>query len=150
VTKPESCFICSKHRSGRSVEGVVLYEDDVVYAGHVVGSGDRVYLGHLVAEPKRHVEGLEELRTREAETLGSLVQRLALALRTSEGAQCVSSFVFGDGAVRHLHIHVVPLYSGSPAEYRGASVLDWPDAPRGDVEDVNAVCDRLRIHLSPP
>jgi histidine triad (HIT) family protein len=77
-----------------------------------------------------------------------LVHRLAVALRTSEGAQRVSSFVFGDGRIRHLHIHVVPLYPSSPAEYRAARVLEWPDAPRGGGEDIAATCDRLRTHLS--
>ena len=130
------------------MEGGILYEDDVVYAGHVLGAGDRRYLGHLVAEPKRHLEGLDQLSAEEAEALGGLVHRLALALRTSEGAERVSSFVFGDGRVRHLHIHVVPLYLGCPAEYRATRVLEWPDAPRGGVEDITATCDRLRTHLS--
>jgi histidine triad (HIT) family protein len=148
MAEADTCFVCDKHRRGSSVEGGILYEDDVVYAGHVVGGGNRTYLGHLVAEPKRHVEGLDELSIEEAAALGCLVHRLALALRTSEGVQRVSSFVFGDGRVRHLHIHVVPLYPGSPAEYRAARVLEWPDAPRGGVEDIAATCDRLRTHLS--
>ncbi len=86
--------------------------------------------------------------TEEAEALGRLVHRLARALRESERARGVSSFVFGDGRVRHLHIHVVPLYPGSPAEYRAAKVLEWPDAPRGGVDDIRAICNRLRARLS--
>jgi histidine triad (HIT) family protein len=148
VAEVDECFVCDKHQRGSSVAGGVLYEDDIVYAGHVVGSSNRTYLGHLVAEPKRHVEGLDELSTDEAEALGRLVQQLAVALRASEGAQGVSTFVFGDGRVQHVHIHVVPLYRGTPTEYRAAKVLEWPDAPRGDVADITATCDRLRAHLS--
>jgi diadenosine tetraphosphate (Ap4A) HIT family hydrolase len=148
VAEVDTCFVCDKHRRGSSVEGGILYQDELVYAGHVLGGSDHIYLGHLVAEPRRHVEGLDELSAEEARALGGLVHRLALALRTSEGARRVSSFVFGDGRVRHLHIHVVPLYPGSPDAYRAARVLEWPDAPRGGIDDITATCDRLRTHLS--
>jgi histidine triad (HIT) family protein len=138
VVEGHECFVCDKHRRGSSVEGGIVYGDELVYAGHVVGGGNRTYPGHLVAEPKRHIEGLDGLSEEEAEALGRLVHRLALALRSNEDAQGVSSFVFGDGRVRHLHIHVVPLYPGSPAEYRAAKVLEWPDAPRCGVDDITA------------
>jgi histidine triad (HIT) family protein len=72
MAEVDTCFVCDKHRRGSSVEGGILYEDDMVYAGHVVGGGNRTYLGHLVAEPKRHVEGLDELTAEEAEALGGL------------------------------------------------------------------------------
>lgn len=148
VAEVDECFICEKHRRGSAVKGGIVYEDELVYAGHVIGASDRTYLGHLVAEPKRHVVGLDGLSTEEAEALARLVHRLARALRESERARGVSSFVFGDGRVRHLHIHVVPLYPGSPAEYRAANVLEWPDAPRGGVDDIRAICNRLRARLS--
>ena len=35
------------------MQGGILYKDDVVYAGHVLGGSNRTYLGHLVAEPRR-------------------------------------------------------------------------------------------------
>jgi histidine triad (HIT) family protein len=148
VAEVDGCFVCDKHRRGPSVDGGVLYQDNVVYAGHVVGGSNRTYLGHLVAEPKRHVEGLDELSVEEAEALGRLVRQLAVALRVSEDVQGVSTFVFGDGRVRHVHIHVVPLYRGTPTEYRAAKVLEWPGAPRGGAAEITVTCDRLRAHLS--
>jgi histidine triad (HIT) family protein len=145
----EACFVCDKHRRGADVEGGVIYEDDLVYAGHaqMFDRGD-VYLGYLIAEPKRPVVGLGELTDDEAAALGRLVNDLARALRTIGGAEHVYSFVFGDGRVRHLHVHLVPRYPGTPPEYRGHQVTQWPGAPRGETEEMTALCDRIRPALS--
>ncbi len=127
----------------------MIYEDDLVYAGHAHRVGrSETYLGYLIAEPKRHVVGLGDLTGDEAAALGRLVSNLARALQAVERAEHVYSFVFGDGQVRHLHVHVVPRYPGTPREYRGFQVSEWEGAPRGGVEEMAAVCDRLRADLS--
>jgi diadenosine tetraphosphate (Ap4A) HIT family hydrolase len=145
----DACFVCDKHRRGPDVQGGVIYEDDLVYAGHAHPVGDRdAYLGYLIAEPKRHVVGLGDLTDDEAAALGRLVSSLAHALQAVEGAEHVYSFVFGDGQVRHLHVHVVPRYPGTPREYRGHQVTEWPGAPRGGTEEITALCDRLRAEFS--
>jgi histidine triad (HIT) family protein len=130
-------------------EGGALYQDDLVYAGHIhrLGHTD-AYLGHLVVEPKRHVEGLAELTPEEAAALGRVVSELARALRSSEEAEQISSFVFGDGREPHLHVHVVPRYPGTPRDYRGLRVTEWPGAPRGGADEIVALCDRLRASIS--
>jgi diadenosine tetraphosphate (Ap4A) HIT family hydrolase len=56
--------------------------------------------------------------------------------------------VYGDSRVRHLHVHLVPRYPGTPADYKGHRVTEWPDAPRGGAEEVAALCERLRAELS--
>lgn len=61
------------------------------------------------------------------------------------GHDHVYAFVYGD-AVPHLHVHLLGRYPGTPEEYRGASVDEWPDAPRGDAQEVAAYVARLR-HL---
>jgi diadenosine tetraphosphate (Ap4A) HIT family hydrolase len=149
---PESsCFICEKHRQGESAEGGVVYEDDLVYAGHSHTLGrPAIYLGYLMAEPKRHVAGLGALTDDEAGALGRLVNRLAGALKDVEGAEHVYSFVFGDNAIagRHLHIHVVPRYPGTPRQYWARRLTEWPDAPRGGPEAMRSLVDRLRSSLA--
>src|SRR3954447_19315872 len=58
----DACFICEKHRAGDAAEGGVLYQDDLVYAGHVHAlAGPTAYRGQLVVEPKRHAPGLGDL-----------------------------------------------------------------------------------------
>jgi histidine triad (HIT) family protein len=143
-----ACFACDTIRQGAAAEGGVIYEDDLVYAvhAHLMGRSE-AYLGYLIAEPRRHVVGLGELTDAEAAALGRLVNDLAGALRAVEGAEHVYSFVFGDGQVRHLHVHLVPRYPDTPEEYRGLRVTEWPGAPRGGVDEMTAVCERLRAYF---
>ncbi len=88
-----------------------------------------------------------DLTDAEASTLGVLVNDLARVLKVAEGAEHVYSFVLGH-VVPHLHIHVVPRYPGAPRDYWGVRVDEWPDAPRGGVSEITAVCDRLRRGLA--
>lgn len=141
------CFICQKHRGEITIPGGAIYEDHLVYAGHVGSGQESVYLGYLIVEQKRHIPGLAEQTDEEAQALGLLVARLSRALKASEGAEHVYLFVFGDH-VPHLHLHLVPRYPETPRTYWGTRVDEWPDAPRGDVAEVSAVCERLRTWLA--
>lgn len=143
------CFICRKHRGEIVLPGGAIEQDDLVYAGHaqIRPGQSTAYLGYLMAEPKRHVTGLEGLTEEEARALGSLVARLSRALVATEGADHIYAFVLGD-AVSHMHVHVVARYPGAPAEYRGPRVDEWPEAPRGGPAEIEAVCERMRDWLS--
>jgi diadenosine tetraphosphate (Ap4A) HIT family hydrolase len=145
---PEGCFVCAKHRRAANAEGGVIFEDELVYAGHAHRMGaHETYLGHLIAEPKRHVRGLGELTDAEAAALGRLTNDLGRALRATESAEQVYSFVVGDGPPDHLHVHVVARYPGTPHEFTGFNVFEWVDAPRGGTAEMTAVCDRIRAVL---
>ena len=147
---PTECFVCLKHRGAIYVPGGAIYDDELIYAGHsAIPEGQTTtYLGSLVVEPKRHIPGLPDLTDAEAERMGLLVSRLARALETSEGAEHVYLFVLGH-AVPHLHAWVVPRYPGTPREYWGLHVDEWPEAPRGGAEEVVALCERIRSALLP-
>jgi diadenosine tetraphosphate (Ap4A) HIT family hydrolase len=142
------CFICRKHRGMVAVPGGALFEDHLVYAGHAqIRDGQpAAYLGYLMLEPKRHALGLADLTDEEAQALGLLAARLSRALIASQGAEHVYAFVLGD-RVPHVHLHLVPRYPGAPEEYRGVRVDDWPQAPRGGLQEIEALCTRLRDHL---
>jgi histidine triad (HIT) family protein len=142
------CFVCQKHASGGAVVGGVIFEDTLTYVGHILPSDlTDVYLGYLMVEPKRHVTGLGELTEDEAAALGRLVNDVARALRDVEGAEHIYSFVFGD-AVPHLHVHVVPRYPGTPREYWGVRIDEWPGTPRGGAAEIAEISDRLRVGLA--
>jgi histidine triad (HIT) family protein len=142
------CFVCRKHRGDILVPGGAIYQDDLVYAGHgaIPEGQSTAYLGCLFVEPKRHTPGLAELTDKEARALGLLVTRLSRALKSSEKAEHIYSFVLGDH-VPHLHIWVLPRYPGTPQEYWGMRVAEWPEAPGGDAQKIAAVCERLRAQL---
>jgi histidine triad (HIT) family protein len=142
------CLICRKHSGMVSVPGGALFEDRLVYAGHAqIPNGQAAaYLGYLMLEPKRHVPGLADLTDEEAQALGLLAARLSRALVASQGAEHVYAFVLGD-RVPHVHIHLVPRYPGAPAEYWGVRVDEWPQAPHGGPQEIEALCARLRGFL---
>jgi histidine triad (HIT) family protein len=143
----ETCFICQKHRGEFILPGGAMYEDHLVYAGHIHNDQGPTYLGYLMAELKRHTPGLAEQTNEEAQALGLLVARLSRALKASEGAEHVYLFVLGDH-VPHLHIHVVPRYPGTPRGYWGTRVDEWAGAPHGDAAAIAEVCERVRAALA--
>ena len=135
------CAICEKHEGKGLLVGEVLYEDENVLVSHAPAEVVNGYLGYLFVETKRHVRGLAELEDEEACALGLTVSRLARALE-QEGAEHVYAFVFDH--TPHHHVHVVARYPGTPREYWGPRVDEWPDARRGDETEIAALCDRLR------
>ena len=136
------CWICAKHEQGDAAQGGVIFEDDTVYVGHVHALDGAAYRVYLMVEPRRHVADLGDLTEEEACSIGRLVNRLARILKDIEGAEHVYSFIFGD-AVPHLHAHVAPRYPGTPPEYWGARLREWPDAPRVGVDEMRVVSKRL-------
>ena len=143
--KAQACLICEKHRRGDAAGGGILYEDDLVYAGHVFGNAP-AYRGWLVLEPKRHAGGLGDLTDDEACAVGRLTNQAARALKEVASAEHVYAFVFGDG-VPHLHVHLAPRYENTPLEFWGARLNNWPDAPRVEGQEMRALVSTLRAHL---
>ena len=125
-----NCFVCQKHQGVLQVADGAIYEDELVYAGHLRSDKSTTYLGYLMVEPKRHIPGLAELTDVEAQALGRVASWLSRALKVTEEAEHIYAFVLGDN-VAHLHIHLVPRYRGAPQKYWGMHVDEWPDAPRG-------------------
>lgn len=143
------CFVCQKHRGEIDVPGGAIYQDDLVYSSHIAlaeGKSDS-YLGTVFVEPRRCVPGFGDLTRAESERVGWLTSRLAHALQASEGAEHVYVFVLG-AHVPHLHVWLVPRYPGTPREFWGMRVAEWPAAPRGGRVEIAALCARLRSHLA--
>ena len=146
-----NCFVCSKHALGDAAPGGVLFEDELVYAGHAYPPAQPAlsYLGYLVAEPTRHIAGLGDLTDREAAAFGLWVNRLARALKDVAEAEHVYSFVLGDGmAHAHLHVVLAPRYPGTPREYWGVRLREWPEAPRAGDDEMRSLVTRLRAYLT--
>ena len=141
------CFVCAKHALGDAAPGGVLFADALVYAGHALPrTRTTAYRGYLVAEPVRHAAGMGDLTDPEAAALGILVNRLARALKEVADAEHVYSFVFGDG-VAHLHVVLAPRYAGTPREYWGVRLAEWPGAPRVGEPEMRSLVARLGAHV---
>jgi len=147
-TPQDECLICRKQRGDFIVPGGAIYSDEWVYSSHahIGDSQPDVYLGWLVVETRRHAPGLAELTDEEGRAIGGLIARLSRALKAVTKAEHIYAFVLGHG-MPHLHIHLLPRYAGTPREYWGVRVDEWPEAPRGDAQQISALCDQLRAFL---
>ncbi len=139
----QDCFICRKHKGELYVHGGCIYEDEWVYAGHIGANDPLVYLGYLIVDVKRHVAGYGDLSDEEARAIGAIANKLGRALKSTEGAEHLYSFVHGD-AFPHFHIHLIPRYPGTPASYWHPTLIRDYSGVRGTAEEVEALCSRLR------
>jgi len=146
--KLADCLVCKKHRGEVKVPGGAIYEDDLLYASHaLIPEGEQeTFLGALLVEPKRHAAALEDLTDEEAQAVGLLLARLSRALKAAVGAEHVYLFRFGHH-VDHLHLWLLPRYPGTPREYWGIKVDEWPDAPHGGLAEIEALCEKVRQEL---
>ena len=97
------CFICNKHAGNIETSGVMIYEDEYVYVGHIDRNGKPNYLGHIMIDLKRHVPTLAEMTVEEAQAFGVMMARVSKALKDCEKAEHIYSLVSGN-SVPHLHI----------------------------------------------
>jgi histidine triad (HIT) family protein len=147
------CFVCRKHRErGALVPGGPVAEDELVLVSHTVtpeALGREVttaYLGHLFVEPRRHAPGLADLTDDEARRVGWWCTRASRALRDVAGAEHVYAAAYGDG-VPHLHVHLLPRFPGTPREFWGFTVDEWPEARRGGAAEIGVLVGSLRSYL---
>jgi len=136
---PCGCLVCAKHRAADAT--IEVFRTDLAYVGHHPAGPD-AYRGHLFVEPLRHAAGLADLTDEEAASVGTAATRAARAL-AAVGAEHVYSVVYGD-RVPHLHVHLLPRWPGTPREYWGLNIADWPDAPRADATSIGAIVDSVR------
>ena len=142
------CFVCRKHRGEEPLPGGVIYANGLVFASHTAPSANgKTYLGWCLIEPLRHVAGLDGLTDAEAEAFGRLVAQLSRALKDELQAEHIYAFVLGHH-VPHLHLHLIARYPGTPREYWGMNIDEWPDAPKGNGDEIASLVGRLKKKLS--
>jgi histidine triad (HIT) family protein len=90
------CFICNKHTGNIQTSGVMIYEDEYVYVGHIDRNENPNYLGHIMIDLKRHAPTLGDMNMEEAKTFGMIIARVSKALLESENAEHIYSYVLGD------------------------------------------------------
>jgi diadenosine tetraphosphate (Ap4A) HIT family hydrolase len=142
----DECLFCNIQRGLIPAIGGPVYEDDLVYAHHFHVGGGPAYLGHLLLETRRHTPGFADLAPAEAQAMGLLITRLSSALEACTGAEKVYAVFYGE-AILHLHVHLTARYPDTPAKYLRWKIEDWPSAPRGNADEIAALCRRLRTAL---
>lgn len=129
----DNCIICNKHKDNLHI----VYQNQFIAVSHYVKypKDSNNYLGYYMVESKRHFRGIYDATDEEMIEIGKIVKLLSKALMNVLDAGHVYVFVIGEG-VDHFHAHVIARYKNAPKEYWGPKVDEWPDAPRGTVNDI--------------
>ncbi|MEM0087533.1 MAG: HIT domain-containing protein [Thermofilum sp.] len=114
IEKPQKCFICEAAESSDLKSNLVVYRSESVI---VLMNKFPYNTGHLLIAPVRHVADLGELRDDE---LCELARTLRMAVSWLKRALSPDGFnvginlgkVAGAGLESHIHIHLVPRWSG--------------------------------------
>lgn len=94
----------------------------------------------------RHTPTLADLSSEEARALGEAIGRVSAALKACLGAEKVYMIEYGE-VTPHVHIYLRARYPNVPEQYWRWNMEDWPEAPRGNPEEVTALSARLRSYL---
>jgi len=136
-------MICQKHEDFHSVTGDVIVEKGGWVVTHFPFiDGQKAIKGYLLIEPRRHILDLTEMNKEEALTLGELIRDGAELIKSKMGAEHVYVFRIND-KVPHLHFHLAPRYSGTPKEYWGFKISEWPEAPKVGLEEIQKISRKL-------
>jgi diadenosine tetraphosphate (Ap4A) HIT family hydrolase len=142
------CLVCKKHQNFLSVTGQPIAERGGLLLTHFpVLDGQPPNRGHLLIEPQRHVVDPAELTDQEAGALGTLLRDAIVILQTEGGAEHAYVLRIND-KVAHFHCHVVPRYPGTPKEFWGPKLMEWPEFPKLNLEQVQSLSGRLRQKLT--
>lgn len=137
------CFICDKP-SQDYYEVTFIHNNDHFRVCHAYSpESHEMYKGWIILESLRHFDGPEELTQDESIELGITLSKVSKVLVEFEEVDHVYIFRLGHG-VSHFHIHLLPKYKGTPREYWGSNIDEWPQAPKLSKEEVEVYCAEFR------
>lgn len=137
----DDCIFC-KIVSG-SVPATRIFEDDRAIAFMDISPLNK---GHLLVLPKEHFENIFDIDADLYGHLMSIICRLAKAVKAAvkpEGMNVLQlNGKAGNQVVPHLHIHIVPRWSGD-----GLTLSAW-EPIMGDMVEIAATGEAIKSKLS--
>ena len=132
----EDCIFCKI--VAREVPAHIVDEDEHTLAFMDIAPATR---GHALVIPKVHASDLWEIDEQQFAAVASATHRLAQTIKQRlqpDGLNLINSCrAEAWQTVFHLHVHVIPRYSGDPLK------LPWVPAA-GDMTEISAVAAQLR------
>jgi diadenosine tetraphosphate (Ap4A) HIT family hydrolase len=140
-----SCLACDVLEGRIQPPGGVIHESEHWVVDHSI-SPVRLK-GWLVAKPRRHVEDFGDLTPEEAASFGPLTRSATAAVRDALGTERVYVCSFGE-EWRHVHVHIVPRYSGmEPLSWELLGLM-WSEASPWAASDEEAAAAAEAIRLA--
>ncbi len=143
---PDGCIFCDKSQQSDDSKNYVLLRDRTCFALLNIYPYSN---GHVMVAPYKHTPGFEELTESELADLLVLVRRCQQALRVAmkpDGFNVGVNLgkVAGAGIADHLHLHIVPRWSGDN------SFMSVIGETRVIPESLDATYTKVRDALSQP
>lgn len=112
--KEKGCIFCKRHKGKKDKENLILFRGKLSF---VIMNKYPYNTGHLMVAPYRHVGKLEKMKQEELLDLGSLTQKCVAVLKKTMKPQGFNlgmnlEKVSGAGVADHLHVHIVPRWTG--------------------------------------
>lgn len=112
--KAQGCFLCNLPKENRDEENLILYRGESCF---VIMNNYPYNPGHLMIAPYRHVGELEGLSKEELLEMMLITQRMLSLLKKTmrpDGFNLGFNLgrVAGAGLEDHIHLHIVPRWSG--------------------------------------
>jgi diadenosine tetraphosphate (Ap4A) HIT family hydrolase len=141
------CPVCTKHKTLETLPGGAIFQDERVFIAHFPHLKDEpAHFGHVIIETKRHIESARELSDVEATSIGLFLQRITRGLELGMGAEHVYVVRIGD-KVPHLHFHLVPRFPGTPRDFWGPLLFQWPMGKKATPQEMVQITEKLKNYL---
>jgi len=106
------CGVCSIHRDDDSLAHFEIWRGEHWLLRHHPHPSPLI--GWCLLDARRHCGGPADFNAAEAADWGCAVQRASLLVKQVSSCDRVYAIAFGEGA-RHLHLHLIPRFSGISA-----------------------------------
>jgi histidine triad (HIT) family protein len=137
------CMVCEKQKNFKLFTGDPIANIGGMVVSHFpIIEQEKAIKGHLLIESRRHVADVAELSDDEAQALGLLICKCIKLLTKEFGAEHAYAFRIND-KVSHFHFHIVPRFPGTPREFWGHKITEWPDATKLNLEEVHTLSQEL-------
>jgi ATP adenylyltransferase len=137
---PKKCIFCDPLK-----DELILSTKRILLQANKYPYGE----GHLLAIPKRHVNQIVDLTSKEREDLFNLIDLSVFALTLYMKPQgfnigCSIGDVAGE-SIKHLHFHVLPRYKGDVSWSKLCNFEIISNSPKKLAEDVKGIITKHKL-----
>lgn len=88
------------------------------------------------------------MNSEEMSALGQVAETAEKVLKSKLNAEHVYMFRIND-KVKHLHFHLIPRYPGTPREFWGLKINEWPNRPILNLNEILMLANSMRTLINP-
>ncbi len=143
----DDCPICTKHQDFGTYTGEIIIERGGMILTHFPQlENEKATKGHLLLELRRYITDLANMNESETAAFGGIIRDGVRAMKATLDCEHVYLYRIND-KVAHLHFHLIPRYPGTPKEYWGLKIMEYPDAKKIALPEIKILALEIRKSL---